>query len=1215
MNQKLAYSLVFLFLSSLFTAMVPPSVSSVLSARADVHHTSSSSEPMWCGTSTTHYVELKGDRWFEIGETEYHDDVWYEYQSVGDRLRSGEARLNFDLFTGCVVAGEAYLVEWNLSSGEGVAESGEFRWVQSDELQQFRVETDTSYLEAHAVEYTFAATIQTWSKPTAAYVHGDGFTEVIEMPYPQIMNTTIDTSVCGVDHSVTAYYEVLHERVYDVGDAFNGSIQIICPVLNTDYQLFYSLCSDYCQHYFDGTILFNVTSFNDTEDYFPLLTIEPDALLNISSSWHFYADLTKRNETTGYFSDTVGVLTSMDIRDLLVVGDNFTLFEEDDPDTVPSYLDACVNTPAGQTVDERGCAFDYDAGDEDADGVLDKNDHCPDTATGVSVDASGCGANPPSDLDADGFIDRYDVFPNDPTEWEDSDGDGVGDNADLHPNDPNETLDSDGDGVGDNADVFPNDANETMDSDGDGMGDNADIFPNDANETMDSDGDGVGDNADIFPNDANETMDSDGDGLGDNADAFPDDGNETLDSDGDGVGDNADALPYDANETVDADGDGVGDNADAFPNDRNETLDSDGDGVGDNADAFPTDASQSSDADGDGFGDDPLGVRPDACIDVHGNSTIDRWGCLDLDGDGYSNADDDAPAHPNGTADAFPHDPSEWEDSDGDGFGDQQDLWPNDMYRWEDTDSDGFDDNSDVCPDEAGSSTIDQLGCPDRDGDGVSDQYDSEPDDPEVAFTSEFVRTTIAGQYDFYTRGPNGCQGYGASESGIDQSGDFLAVAYYQYESYSMKTVIKRYDRTTGTWGTLKIGGQATNDCTGNPSHPEIVVADDGQVHVLEKSGPTLKYHTWDGTIHTSHQFSGYTLGAAMAVDGDHVHITRSMEISGDRGLKYEYSNNGGSSWSSTLVRMGDFMGSAVAASGSKGYFAYSMADPEKKCVERGRPVVEGMEAEYGYYCAKDILVGGDDAGVYFRTRSNSGISAEERVTDSTQRHVFKNPKIVFDEGSSNVFILSGGVNIVKGGTDPLGNRLAPKYYPDGLYGFVKLSCIDDCSATWDSTKIAEGHAGASYDLEVTSGGIPHAVFKSTPTTARHVHLDEFGGEWVPQHLTGDIRSGIGIALHDQGPILIHTIGNELVLTAWDDDNDGLPSWKDYCPYAFGLSTDETPGCPDADGDGVTDQVEGTEDEDDDDFSLPSLGTAATLCMVVGAAVLLQRRHVDEENP
>ena len=78
-------------------------------------------------------------------------------------------------------------------------------------------------------------------------------------------------------------------------------------------------------------------------------------------------------------------------------------------------------------------------------------------------------------------------------------------------------------------------------------------------------------------------------------------------------------------------------------------------------------------------------------------------------------------------------------------------------------------------------------------------------------------------------------------------------------------------------------------------------------------------------------------------------------------------------------------------------------------------------------------------------------------------------------------------------------------------------------------------------DLEVTSG-------ESSCCLQEHAHDGKtrsprrIRGEWVPQHLTGDIRSGIGIALHDQGPILIHTIGNELVLTAWDDDNDGLPS-------------------------------------------------------------------------
>ncbi len=59
------------------------------------------------------------------------------------------------------------------------------------------------------------------------------------------------------------------------------------------------------------------------------------------------------------------------------------------------------------------------------------------------------------DTDDDGVADRFDVFPQDPSETTDTDGDGVGDNADVFPEDPTETIDSDGDGVGDNADAFP----------------------------------------------------------------------------------------------------------------------------------------------------------------------------------------------------------------------------------------------------------------------------------------------------------------------------------------------------------------------------------------------------------------------------------------------------------------------------------------------------------------------------------------------------------------------------------------------------------------------------------------------------------------------------------------------------------------------------------------------------------------------------------------
>lgn len=46
-----------------------------------------------------------------------------------------------------------------------------------------------------------------------------------------------------------------------------------------------------------------------------------------------------------------------------------------------------------------------------------------------------------------------------------------------------------------------------------------------------------------------------------------------------------------------------------------------------------------------------------------------------------------------------------------------------------DIDNDGFDNDLDDCPDSAGNSTIDQIGCPDSDGDGYSDSGDLFPSD------------------------------------------------------------------------------------------------------------------------------------------------------------------------------------------------------------------------------------------------------------------------------------------------------------------------------------------------------------------------------------------------------------------------------------------------------------------------------------------------------
>ena len=223
--------------------------------------------------------------------------------------------------------------------------------------------------------------------------------------------------------------------------------------------------------------------------------------------------------------------------------------------------------------------------------------------------------------------------------------------------------------------------------------------------------------------------DSDDDGVVDGLDVFPEDSTEWVDSDGDGVGDNTDEFPQDASEISDSDGDSVGDNQDAFPDNPSQQTDSDGDGYGDyeygqDGDKFPDDPSQWSDTDGDGYGDNQeLGAtNPDACVTQSGSSTLDRLGCQDTDGDGWSDPGMGEEAHPVGNADSFHMEDSQWRDSDGDGYGDNLSG-----YR------------GDACPTLAGTSTranmydpgvnaytsINRYGCVDEDSDGYDDNTES----------------------------------------------------------------------------------------------------------------------------------------------------------------------------------------------------------------------------------------------------------------------------------------------------------------------------------------------------------------------------------------------------------------------------------------------------------------------------------------------------------
>ena len=460
-------------------------------------------------------------------------------------------------------------------------------------------------------------------------------------------------------------------------------------------------------------------------------------------------------------------------------------------------------------------------GDLDGDGYDDAlDDDCPNFAGNSSLDRQGC-----PDQDGDGYSDPdsgftvaqgADAFMTDSTQWNDTDGDGYGDNAsgnlpDGCINQPGTSWqnnsygcpDADSDGWGDNDDAYPADQTQWADGDRDGYGDNPggtlpDACPTQTGNStqgnrlgcLDSDGDGWDDANDALPNLATQWLDQDGDGYGDNASGLQPDacpgllGNSTIDrygcvdTDGDGVSNLTDAFPFDPTRSGDMDMDGFDNAEDRCPNvsgnstvDRLGCLDSDGDGVSDpttgtsngtnwsvanGADAFPHDPTQTNDTDMDGFGNNATGFQGDTCPTTPGTSTVDRFGCIDGDGDGHSDLND-----------AFVTDATQWEDADTDGYGDNPngsqpdacpstsgtsnrqtfgcpdgdgdgaadnlDLWPNDATQWFDTDGDGFGDetggtNGDVCPLLYGTATMGTaVGCEDDDGDGWANTQDAFP--------------------------------------------------------------------------------------------------------------------------------------------------------------------------------------------------------------------------------------------------------------------------------------------------------------------------------------------------------------------------------------------------------------------------------------------------------------------------------------------------------
>ncbi|MEL0332089.1 MAG: thrombospondin type 3 repeat-containing protein [Candidatus Poseidoniales archaeon] len=308
--------------------------------------------------------------------------------------------------------------------------------------------------------------------------------------------------------------------------------------------------------------------------------------------------------------------------------------------------DLCPTSTLGFTssssndADRDGCEDSGEDTDDDNDGFNDGEDNCPQVAGTSSLGGVlGC-----ADGDEDGYSDTTDAFPVDGTQWSDVDEDGYGDNPDGFQ----------GDACPGSPGTSTNDRFGCADTDSDGWSNANDAFPTISSQHLDTDADGYGDSSIGFQPDACPAT----------AGTSTQDRFGCVDADDDGWSDVNDAFPEEPTQHSDADADGFGDDANGFqPDACPETagtssemlygcVDGDGDGWADSMDAYPADVLLWSDGDEDGYADQQDTDLSDDCPEVYGTSSEDRLGCLDTDGDGWSNS-----------ADAYPEDATKHEAS------------------------------------------------------------------------------------------------------------------------------------------------------------------------------------------------------------------------------------------------------------------------------------------------------------------------------------------------------------------------------------------------------------------------------------------------------------------------------------------------------------------------------------------------------------------------
>ncbi|MDP6900003.1 MAG: hypothetical protein QGF94_04120, partial [Candidatus Thalassarchaeaceae archaeon] len=459
--------------------------------------------------------------------------------------------------------------------------------------------------------------------------------------------TTVGVLIPGTLVNTTGSHVLIDStgtRTVDLDCRYTNDITLLADALGQDWVICPNPTGSLSINTLGGHQPIEFGSIPWQSDYAPAATIDANG------TWHIL-------HTNGYvihrLADADRDFIPDVIDDLPHLGGQWTDSDGDgygeNPDA-PGF-DSCTSNPGSSAYGYYGCV------DGDGDGFANAIDQCANAGKSWR-DTLGC-----PDADGDG--------------WSDPTGD-AGWNGDRHPTNWMQAIDTDGDGRYDNhgpdccgqnaqSDEFPLDPQQWIDADGDGWGDNSsaptgDKCPGllglsiyDRGGCLDSDGDGWSDPED--PSTQNP------EGWSYNRNSCVNNGTHC-----------ADLWPWAPDDTSPENVCGTRCNE--------QWGDRDGDGYGDNdssdawrRDAFPDDPTQHADTDSDGFGDNPIPAQnPDDCPVIWGNSTADKNGCPDTDGDGHSNdytydTNTTTGLRENELGDALPDDPEQWRDRDGDGFG------------------------------------------------------------------------------------------------------------------------------------------------------------------------------------------------------------------------------------------------------------------------------------------------------------------------------------------------------------------------------------------------------------------------------------------------------------------------------------------------------------------------------------------------------------------